>query len=551
MEIKIMIVDDEVLERKALSMIFREEKLPFEIIGEAKNGLEAVDIFTRDCPDIVLMDIRMPGLSGLEVTRKLRECCPAAKVVILTAYNQFEFAQEAVKLGVSDFIVKPYLPQDLLIVLEKLSQELNREREKMEQERLLKMKLGKALPYILMSLGQDLLSGNCPDDEDIRARAEFLGVRDLPSQVLLADIDRFSAITLNQSEAEKQFLKNQVYQTIKEVAEQTSSLVFPFGRDQSVILFNPGDDPAGSVTSVSAELSEKIRAAVEKKTPVTVTVGIGRRYDPPMLHRSYEEACEAQQLGSFFLGTNRVINIEQLDILKENWGNSYPLETEKLLIEKVKIGEREEALKVANQLIDKLLLQKNKQSLEMAKSRLVELITLLSRAIIENNNFNELAGMNVAYLRKLVRCADIDNLYAWMREVIGEYIEYGCKNYAGKTSASILMAVEYIRQNYQKDLTLYEMAQVIFFNPHYFSRIFKQETGRTFMEYLTAVRIERAKKLLLSSNLSISKVAKKVGYHDANYFSRVFSKKEGLSPSKYRQQEQWARWQEKRDLIAE
>jgi two-component system response regulator YesN len=537
MEIKIMIVDDEVLERTALSKMIGEAKLPFKIIGQAKNGLEAVDIFTRECPDIALMDIKMPGLSGLEATRKLRQCCPAAKVVILTAYNEFEFAREAVKLGASDYIVKPYLPHDLLALLERLGQESSREKVKMEQERLLKAKLGKALPYILMSLGHDLLSGNCPDDEDIRARAEFLGVKELPSQVLLADIDHFSEITSNYSEAEKQFLKNHVYQTIKEVAEQSASLVFPFGRDQSVILLSPGD-PAGSAACASAELAERVRAAVEKKTPVTVTIGIGRRYDPAMLHCSYEEACEAQQLGSFFLGMNRVINIDQLDILKENWGNSYPLETEKLLIEKVKLGEKEAALQFANQLVDKLLLQKNKQSLEMAKSRLAELITLLSRAIIENNHFDELAGMNVAYLRKLVRCADIDNLYSWIREVIGEYIEYGCKNYASKTSASILKAVEYIRQNYQQDLTLYEMAQVIFFNPHYFSRVFKQETGHTFMEYLTATRIEQAKKLLLTTNLSISRVAKKVGYHDANYFSRVFSKKEGFSPSKYRQQKQ-------------
>ncbi|MCL5935368.1 MAG: helix-turn-helix domain-containing protein [Firmicutes bacterium] len=421
----------------------------------------------------------------------------------------------------------------------------------MEQERLLKTKLSKALPYILMSLGYDLLSGNCPGDEDIKARAEFLGVRELPSQVLLVDIDRFSEITLKQSEAEKQFLKNQVYQTIKEVAEQSASLVFPFGRDQSVILLNPGEEPAGSLASASAELAERVRTSVEKKTPVTVTIGIGRCYDPAMLRLAYEEACEAQQLGSFFLGMNRVINIDQLDILKENLGNSYPLETEKLLIEKVKIGEKEVALQVANQLIDKLLLQKNKQSLEMAKSRLAELITLLSRAIIENNDFDELAGMNVAYLRKLVRCVDIDNLYSWIREVIGEYIEYGCRNYASKTSASILKAVEYIKQNYQKDLTLYEMAQVIFLNPHYFSRVFKQETGYTFMEYLTATRVEQAKKLLLTTNLSVSKVAKKVGYHDANYFNRVFNKKEGLSPSKYRQQKQGVRLQEKRNLIAE
>lgn len=540
MENKILIADDEILERKALSIMIQEAQLPFKIIGEARNGLEAVEFFTRECPDVVLMDIKMPGLSGLEVTKRLRECCPEAKVVILTAYNEFEFAQEAVKLGVSDFIVKPYLPRDLLNVLEKLIQELNRERGKIDQEKLLKMKLGNALPYILMSLGHDLLSGNCPDTDDIRARAEFLGLKELPSQVLLADIDHFSVITFNQSETEKQFLKNQVYQATKEVAEQTASLVFPFGRDQSVILINPGEGPDGQAASAANELAEKIRAAVERKTQVTITVGIGRRYGPSMLHRSYEEACEAQQLGSFFLGTNRVINIEQLDILKENWGNSYPLEIERQLIEKVKIGEEKAALKVANQLIDRLLQQKNKQSLEVAKSRLVELITLLSRAIIENNDFNELAKMNVACLRKLVRCSDLDNLYAWIREVIGEYIEYGCKNYTSKTSASIAKAVKYIRQNYQKDLTLFEMAQVIFFNPHYFSRIFKQETGCSFMEYLTAVRIDQAKKLLLTTNLNISGVAKKVGYHDANYFSRVFSKKEGLSPSKYRQQKQGA-----------
>lgn len=537
MSLKILLAEDEVLERTALSVIIGTSKTQFKLAGEAKNGLEAMDLFIRHSPDIVLMDIKMPGLSGLEATKKIKEMSPATKVVIITAHSQFEYVREAIKLGASDYIVKPYLPNDLLSILEKLGQEIIFERKKEEQEKQLKIKLEKAFPYILMSLGHDLLSGNWDDGKNIRARAEFLGVTNLPSQVLVADIDRFSAMTLNYTEIQIQFLKNQVYQVITEVAHQTPNLVFPFGRDQCVILTDPGIEATGNF-SASLELGEKIRSAVEKRTTVTVTVGVGRRYDPSRLHKSYEEACEAQKLGSFFLGTNRVVSIDELDILKENWGNFYPLESERMLIEKVRIGEKEEALKVANTLIDQLLKQKTTQSLEMAKSRLVELITLLSRAIIESNDFNELACMNVTYLSKLVRCTDINNLYSWMREVIGEYIEYGCKKYNSKTSSSIHKAVEYIKRNYHKDLTLYEMAQLIYLNPHYFSRVFKQETGHTFMEYLTLIRMEEAKKFLLTTNLNISRIARKVGYQDSNYFSRVFNKKEGVSPGKYRRQRQ-------------
>jgi two-component system response regulator YesN len=539
MMVRALLVDDEVLERAALAKILKRMGLPLEVVGEARNGLEALELAGRCQPDLVFMDIKMPGPSGLETTKRLKEVCPDVKVIIITAYGEFDYAQEALKLGASDYILKPYLPGDLAPVVERVVAEITGTRIKRQEEEKLRHQLIEAMPYIQMSLGYDLLSGHCPDEDQIRARAEFLGVRGLPSVAMVADIDGFGEATWQRPEVEKQLLKNRVYQAIKSAtsaAESVSALMLPFSGDEMVILcaFPEGEGGEEARNRVM-QLAETARQAVEEHTEVTVTIGIGRSYGPTQLHRSYQEASEAQQLGSFFLGPNRVVHWDQLAALRLGDQN-YPLETERLIVESVRAGNRETALGAARELITVLLGPANNGSCEVAKVQLIELLTVLSRNVAAPQVYSrDLGREKFRYLKKLLRCRTVGELNRWVEEVIDSYVHHALEGQSRVNSAAVAKAVDYIQKNYRQEVSLTDVARVIYLNPQYFSRVFRREMGMTFVDYLTKVRMEKAKELLMGTDLPVSAIAREVGYPDANYFSRLFKKKEHVSPTEYRQ----------------
>jgi len=502
-------------------------------VGEAENGLEAVELFKSGLPDIAFLDIRLPGLSGLEAARKLKQLSPSAKIIIVTAYQEFDYVHEALQLGASDFLLKPYLYKDILPILEKVVEEIRRSRKEMEEEEKLKEQLAGALPYILLSFAHDLLSGTLTADdyENICARANFLGIYPLPSQVMLADINGFAEMTAEQSEIRKQYLKNSVFQAIKSVTDENNALLYPENDDHFVILFAT---PIEDNFNRAHQLAEKIRSAVEQSTEATVTIGIGRRYDPLSLRFSYREAREAQGLGSFFLGANAVVSIDQLDNVKIDIDDNHLAQMEMTLLEAVRYGDKQRATRTGRELLKTLLTYTDSPGLDAVKIRMTELLILISRHTIDGGQFKQLAAMNLSYLRKLAHLKDVNSTIEWLESVITSYIDVNY-NDTGKPSQAVRRAIQYIREHFANKLTLEEISKIVFLNPYYFSRVFKHETGHTFIEYLTNIRMEHAMSLLVSSKMSINAVSRSVGYDDPNYFARLFSRKFGVTPREYRQ----------------
>ena len=231
------------------------------------------------------------------------------KVIVVTAYDEFAFAQKAVHLGISDYILKPCLPDNLFPILEAAIAEIETERKREQQEESVKLQLQEVMPYIQMSLAYDLLSGTCTDEDSLKSRFEFIGGKKLPSVVMVVDIDSFTQTMSKKSEAEKQYLKNHVYQTIKDTLNDQTAFALPRSLDEIVVFLTDGNSQSEAKLK-ALELAEKIRSSVESATFITVTSGIGRFHSPVSLYRSYEEACEAQQLAKFFLGSNLVIHID-------------------------------------------------------------------------------------------------------------------------------------------------------------------------------------------------------------------------------------------------
>jgi len=536
---KIVVADDEQLERQVIKAILESgEEFDVKIVGEACDGENAIKLTEKLNPDIIFMDIKMPDIDGLESTRIIKDKFPHVKVIILTAFDEFSYAQEALKLGALDYLLKPARPHQIINVLKKAIKEIEMEKKRRQKESELKERLKMVMPYIEISFVLDLVFGNIDDLQEIKERLTFLGMNSIPCVVMLVNIDNFSKATYYQSEINKQFLKKDVLSSIRSVIDEYNSLMaVPLGGDNIIILYSSTKDKEkGEIKNSVVELGEKIRKEIEKNTPVTVTVGIGGYYnDPRELYNSYQEAINSQR-HSFFIGGNQVIHIDDVRDF-EKTGITYPYKKEKELVEKVKMGDGKEASRILKEFLELWFEGEEKGHPFMIKTRMLELLVVLTRGAVEGGaDFKELSEFNYKNTRDLIDIKSRDELKSWVEIILTKLVEMVNNNRDSFKQKTINKSLKYIRENY-RDITLGKVSSFVHLSPYYFSRLFKNEVGCTFIEYVTNLRLEQAKKMLKSTSDSVVDIARKIGYSEPGYFSKVFKKKFGISPNEYRKNE--------------
>jgi len=513
---KLLICENEPLEREFLIQVTKESGLPVEVIGEAENGFEAISCAAENAPDVIFMDIRMPGMTGLEAAAKIKEQFPNVKIVIITAYDEFDYAKEALRIGALEYLLKPVRPEELVTVLKKIIDGLEKEREKALKEQELKKSIKKMKKFFQAGFLAGLLLGVFDDKELLASQADLLGLKQIPKGllVIVPDVEVSSGGELSCYE---------VYQLVEEL--------FSTYRDESIVVFL-GEQVVVGVNDQQdlKELAEKIRLAAEQRLDYTVTIGIGEAVDGD-LHQLFKNIRFSTRLTKFFLGGNRIVSQKEATALLRTT-TSYSFEKEEELLEQVRLGKKKEALAVLDELLQEMLAV-SRGSLAYCQMQMAEVLVLVYRTakyagFIEKKDFH----LQYSYLQKLGRCQSVAALRKWCQDLLDELLG---STEEGKTAQEAVRKVmKYIRDNYAKELSLQKIAQQIYLSPDYFSRVFKKEAGCTFAEYLTRVRLEAAKQLLANPYLSVSEVAQRVGYHDPNYFSRVFRKAVGLSPSEYR-----------------
>jgi len=534
-----MIVDDEALERKGWRMIlerYRSDQI--RVAVEAKNGKEAVELAWKTRPDIILMDVKMPGLDGIMASKAIKKFLPEVKIIIISAYDDFAYAHEAMQLGAVNYLLKPVQRGDMLDIIDRQLQELENERKRKAEEEELREALQRMMPYIKIGFIFELLAGNIKPTAEIRERAEFLGIKQLPQVILVANIDNFVQLTRNKKEIERQVLKHKIFERITAVSrEWPQSLCIPLQEDKYGILLGPQDGEHPEKLRRRAErLAETIRREIENDPFIhtTVTIGIGRTYrEVDNLHLSYKEALRALEYKLYTDG-NQVIHIDDVLPYDERI-HSYPYTMEKELISSFRIGDRECALQWLEELLSELLSKTNNDPV-LLKTRLLQLLLVLSRQAIESGADPEEVGrQDFTCAQELQSKENLNELRKWVVAKVEQLIRLIQESRSQRQENIMKKVVNYIHQHYHRDLTLEEVAEAVHFSPCYLSRIFKQMQKVNFIDYLTRVRLEKAKMLLKSSNYSISSIARKVGYQDPKYFSTLFKKHVGCTPSEYRQ----------------
>lgn len=522
---KLVVADDEPLERRAIRQIIRDQKVPIRFAGEARNGTELIELVETIQPEIVFVDIKMPGMDGLEATRHILSIYPETIIIIFSAYDNFEYAREGIKLGAYRYMLKPVKPDQLAELIDEAIGEVEARKQSVFKNRMAETRIEKIKPYIKQSLLYNLISGSL-EFEDIENQKVFLNMRILPGMAIVIGVD----CDLSNRDTER-IKKKILYRLEKKQVSPSSVLIDTIGLRKIVILINESDYN-GNKPNLIPKCLEELRVELSEMMYATVTIGIGRPYaNFEHIRRSYLEARKAFKYGAIILGGNKIIHVNDLN--KEN-DEEHPVYQKDEMTEHLLNGDwleaNEDLIKIVKQIM------KSTESEVFKRARMMELLFLLSRVAIEEGvEEKSILCLHAEFYKKITLCDHLEDLAEYLIGISSDYkimVNQANRSYANKM---IKKSKKFINENYASSISLKEAADAVNLSRHYYSRLFKIEEKCTFSEYLTRTRLNAAKKYLIDPSLSMAQIAEMTGFSEASYFSRTFKKIEGLSPTEYRE----------------
>ncbi len=535
--IKIMVADDEPLQRQYLRTVLEEFPRKYKIVAEADNGEDAVSLGIELRPDIIFLDIRMPGLNGIEVARQLKVALPDAKIVIVSAYSEFNYAQQSVGLGLAEYLLKPVESVEILDLAQKLSDEIEAEQEKKKELENTKATLKDALPFIRIGFVMDLINGNLTDEGEMKSRTAFFGIKNPLCLAMNIWLDNLTTQNNFRSELEKQIVQRQVSEAIETSLQEWPEHFFvSLGNGQYTVLLAAEDSfDDAAIKDMATKLGNHICEYVRDNTSSTVTVGIGRMgHSPAGIARSYREASVAGEYRVLY-GGDQPIHADDVEATSE-YANVLRQGYEKNLVMAVCMGDWDRTVRSFLSLWTEYI--SDDTQLVRVRLKISEICNVVVRAAVESSiayeSMEESLGLLEQQIAKEINM-DImkEKVVNWLNELVSKIRtsrEFRNVNLIDK-------AVRYMEENFQREIGLEDVAKQVYLSTCYFSRLFKQVKGWSFTEYLTHVRMEEARKLLTTTSYSVAEIAMRVGFRDARYFSQVFKKHAGKTPGSYRRDE--------------
>ena len=521
---KIMIVDDEAEVRQAIARKIDWRAVGFEIVADAENGRDALEKAEALELDVVLTDIKMPFMDGLELGAALSRRKPNLKLIVFSGFDEFEYAKEAIKLNVVEYVLKPVNAAELTAILDRVRKVLDQEIEQRRNIRQLTQAYQESLPLLREKFLQDLMRGPM-DPQILESQAERFGLAIREGAYKVAAVCDIAYGGERRPALSAELVPVSVQQMLSDALRDRCGSEIVRGVSSILVATAWTRDPVEGLMSIL----EEVCAECERILGVTLTVGIGRpcaRLEE--LSRSCGEACAALEYRAV-VGAGRPIYIQDMERL-DRTAPEGDTHREQQLLSVIKFGSKEQIASM----VDKLLAEGSGEW--SGPPRVIAILGVLL-PIIRRYRLGEEAmlGPRGTWLSLLTEDTPVEELRAWLLSVCLNMS--GCMDQRRVSTAKRLVeeAERYIRENYRDSgLSVDRLCDHLHISQSYFSTIFKQETGRSYVQYLTDVRMEHAVELLRTTDDKTYMVAEKVGYDEPNYFSYVFKKRFGVSPSQFR-----------------
>ena len=531
---KILLVDDEILVRDAIRENIDWGKLDCELIGDCENGKQAVEFVKTHEVDIVLTDILMPYMDGMELSHFLHDNYPDVLIVIFSGFGEFEYAKKAIQYNVSEYMLKPVTAMELTKVIENMKEKLDsrkKEQRKMESLTQVSQDYHKNA-NVIRSKALDCLVKCTREVQVSLDELERMGItfQAASYRVAVFDIDTYSE--MYQMDMDKQqesalmaFVLFNVGDEI--VVQEKAGVVYQEGNNRVCIIFagNRTKEFSESIHRICHEIQKKVKEVIGLETSIGIGSWVRSLYE---LIYSYRLAAKAIDY-RYLLGGNLLFDMEE----KKTDNSIFLINDLETLTEAIKSGDRrhmEETLGQIETEIKSALVEKSYaciylqqviraigntcQSLSEEPEKIIAQREALLKAVTEQRTFSQAAALVEKYAQ----------------EVFDELQELNSSS--GQRQG--MLAMDYIQKNYMDPgLSLNSICSYLNISTSYFSTIFKEMTGETFIEVLTRVRMEKAKELLENTTMKNYEIAEKVGFSDPHYFGISFKKITGKTPTEY------------------
>lgn len=538
--LRMIIADDEYIVRDGLMNIISWDAFGIEIIGEASNGQQAYELCQQLQPDILFTDIRMPKMDGFEVAMKLKDQGLPIKIIIISGIQDFNYAKTALNIDAEGYILKPVDIDELLSVIKKVVNNISLEKNLELKLQHLMQQLHENISIAREKFLRNLLHGVRFTEQDLLRKLEYF---EIPFEITdscltaLVQVDDFEQRVEDMAEVDKQLLSFSVHNIIEEIiSNNCAGTSLCINENELVIIFNNTFTYNEKYISVCDEIT----SCVNKFLKLSLSIGIGRIVGSIMnIRTSYTDAVAAIQ-HRFYTGKSSIINISDIAALATGNDDNVPFvrseiyEFETRMISFIKLGDHQGLLATLNDIFQHLC-KDSKVSVSYIQTLCVEMVFAISMALYEaKENLDEMVHLSSFSVDTIYKKKDIFDLKDYMISIFQDACSYFSKKHLQKNSKLVYSIKELIDTRYAEDISVSTISKEVFLTPNYISLIFKQVTGETIIEYLTQTRMEKAKKLLKSTDLKVLDIAEMVGYENTNYFSAVFNKYTGMYPQKFR-----------------
>lgn len=536
-EIKVFLVEDEMVIRRGIKNSIDWEKEGYIFCGEASDGELAYPMIIKEKPDILITDIRMPFMDGLELCKLVKEELPNIKILILSGYDEFDYAKEAIRLGVTEYLLKPISSGKLLEALNGVSESIRREKEDKDLVRKCMEEMRENTEHEKQKFFEQMIAGNLSMADALETGKKY--EMNLSAGMYNLLLFRF---TLGEENRKSGELLGEAEYAIKKLTERLE-YVFEFQRDVEGWAFLLMADNEEQMSERVKELSKDLEEIMKNYSTITYFGGIGQ---PVARLRELEESfreAERALAARFTMELNRIISVEDIrmaqnvDTLDDIEITSFgEIEKTRTMLEKfLNNGAEDEIDEFVDVYINELP-EENLKSVLMRQYIIMDAyIVMMSFCEKIEGIEGEMQAQSEELKNSMKTIQTLEEIKNYIRMLLKKIIGVRDTISGRRYSDIIEIAKDQIRKTYMSDeISLNTIAAEVGMSPSYFSSIFSKEMGKTFVEYLTEIRMDRAKELLMCSSMKTSEIGYEVGYKDPHYFSYIFKKTQNCTPKEFR-----------------
>lgn len=524
--IKVVVADDEERICRLIQALVDWEGLGLENVGVAHNGLEAIELVERCQPDILVTDIRMPGCSGLELIEKVKAQDSGMEIIIISGYAHFDYAQQAIKFGVSDYLLKPINKAELNDTLKKLTDRICQRRTLELDKSELVRKVEKDIRQMQENFLERLIEQEKMDlSMQTLTDTYYLNVKPGIFQAFWLKMD-CGTETIGEASA-GMLMSKAIEVTERCLREKCTEMVLTIKGFSCIGIVNYEKERRDDIRRLMKSCLNQLETQKSLFRPVRFSLALGSAFEEPeMLGCSMKEASVMIQ-ERILKGTGRMF---------EHMADASALQQEAVLERYLReIASAAETLsETASERAVKLLADEIHRVKGIRGCEIMELVQSAAEVFAVRMQMQERQERLAQFKDQCSLCGSAEEVFACLLAFQNEQISRVKQEQENDAIRPIRKAKQYIQGHYSEPITLEEVSDVVGLSTAYFSALFKKTEGEGFAKYLINIRMDQARVLLRESNLSVSEICHRVGYNDIKHFTHTFEKTAGVKPATYR-----------------